>query len=90
MWKRFFYPKKFVPKTFWTQNLITVGYVAKNFHIRNIELNIKGHYMKESNSFAGNVANNFLEKEMLLNTKGQYMKESNTLVGNVANNFLRG
>ena len=53
-------------------------------------LNIKGHYMKESNSFAGKVANNFLEREMLLNTKGQNMKESNTLVGNVENNFLRG
>ena len=89
LWNRFFYSNKFVTKTFWTQNLITVGNVAKNFHIRNILLNIKGYYMKESISFAGNVANNFLERDILQNTEGKYMKELNILASNAANNFLR-
>ena len=52
-------------------------------------LNIKGQFIKESNTLAGNVANNFLKRELLLSTKGQYMKESNTLPGNMVNNSLR-
>ena len=52
-------------------------------------LNIKGQYMKESNTLVGNVANNFLMRELLLDINRQCMKESNTLAGNVAKNFLR-
>ena len=66
---------------------ITVDNVAKNSLRRVISPNIKGQYMKESNTLAGNGVKNFLRREMLRNTKGQYMKESDTLVGNAANNF---
>ena len=65
------------------------GQCGKHFLIREILLNIKGQYMKESNTLAGNVANNFLIRDMLLNIKGWHMKESNTLVGNVIKNFLQ-
>ena len=40
-----------------------------------ILLNIKGQYMKESNTLAVNVVNIFLRREVLIDIKGQYMKE---------------
>ena len=49
---------------------------------REIFLNIKGQYMKESNMLAGNATIKLHQKEILLDTKGQYMKEPNILVGN--------
>ena len=42
---------------------------------REVLLNIKGQYMKESNTLAGNADNNLLIREVLLNIKGQPMKE---------------
>ena len=49
-------------------------------------LNIKGQYMRDSDTLAGNADNNFLERIVLLNTKGKYMKESNTPAGNATIN----
>ena len=46
-------------------------------------LNIKGQYMKESNTLVVNVTIKQLQTRILLNIKGQYMKESSTLAGNV-------
>ena len=39
---------------------------AKNFHRKDMLLNIKGQYMKESNSLADNVENNFPARKILL------------------------
>ena len=49
--------------------------VATKLLQRDILLDIKGQYMKESNTNAGNAIIKQLQREVLLNTKGQYMKE---------------
>ena len=49
--------------------------------IKDISLNTKGQYMKETNTLAPNVTIKELQKEIWVNTKEQYMKESNTPCG---------
>ena len=44
-------------------------------HQQEVLLNIKGQYMKESNTLAGNAIIKQQQKEILLNTKEKYMKE---------------
>ena len=56
-----------------------VGNADNNSLKREILLNTKGEYMKESNTLVGK---NSLKKEILVRTKGQYMMVSNTHAGN--------
>ena len=42
---------------------------------REILLNSRGQYMKESNTLEGNVISKLLKRDILHNTKGQYMKD---------------
>ena len=42
---------------------------------RELLLNTKGQYIKESNTLAGNAIIKQQQKEILLNTKEKYMKE---------------
>ena len=58
---------------------------AKNISLpRDIWINTKGQYMKESNLLAIYANIKQLKGEVLLNIKGKYMKESDTLAGNAA------
>ena len=43
---------------------IAVDYAANNFLRRDILLNTKGQYMKESNTLVGNVTKNYHQREM--------------------------
>ena len=59
-------------------------------HQKEILLNTKGQYMKESNILVDNATIKQHQKEVLIDTKGQYMKESNTLADNAGNISLQG
>ena len=81
---------------------ILVSNVAYNSLRREVLLNTKGHYMKESNTIVGNAtikqsntpvgiaANDSMMRQLLQNTKGKYMKESNTLADNATRNIHEG
>ena len=62
-----------------------MGIVANDSMMRQLLLNTKGKYMKESNTLAGNASIKQLQMDILLKTKGQYLKESNSLAGNATN-----
>ena len=55
---------------------------TRNFQKKDVLLNTKGQYMKESNTLADNAIGNLQVGEFLLYTKGKRMKESNTLADN--------
>ena len=58
-------------------------------HQKEILLDTKGQYMKESNTLASYVANTFRRREIWIHTKGQYIKESNTFADNAKNISLQ-
>ena len=51
-------------------------------NIKDILLDTKGQYMKESDTLAGNAIIKQQQRDILLNTKGQCMKESCILAAN--------
>ena len=66
-----------------------MGNVANNFLRREVSLNTKRHFIKESNIFVGNASNNFLRREVKLNMNKHHIKESNSLAGKqISSNYL--
>ena len=48
---------------------VCVHNVTSNFLQRDLSLNTKGKYMKETHTLAGNVTSNFLQRDLSLYTK---------------------